>query len=392
MPRDTLEIPWSVQTLQVLDEDGEVDEDLLPELDDDALKELHRAMVFAREFDQRLLHLQKQGRIGTFAPVTGQEAAQIGSASALRDDDWLVPAFRETAAALWRGLDPASLILYNGGYNEGGALDEDAHDLPIAIPVASQIPHAAGIAYAAKLRGTDEVVMTYFGDGATSEGDFHEALNFAALYDLPVVFVCQNNQWAISTPREDQTGSKSLAQKALAYGMPGVKVDGNDLLAVRLASDEAVERARNGDGPTLIEAVTYRLEVHTTVDDPSKYRDEEEVERWQEREPIERIEGYLRGRGLLDDDGAKKIRDEIEERIDEAWKKAEKQMEEAGAPEDMFDHLYAEPTSELERQRAEVEGRGTSASDDGDEDAADDDEEADADAESAEADAKKEEA
>ena len=357
MSRETIEIPWKVERLQVLDADGNFDEELSPELDDDELLAIHRAMVFARRFDAKQLQLQRQGRIGTFAPVKGQEAAQIGSASVLREKDWMVPAFREIAASLWRGLDPSALIVYNGGYNEGAALPDDAHDLPIAIPVATQIPHAVGLGYAIKLREADEIVMTYFGDGATSEGDFHEAMNFAALYDLPVVFVCQNNQWAISTPLDKQTPTKTLAQKAIAYGMPGVQVDGNDVLAVRRASEEAAERARKGEGPTFIEAVTYRLGVHTTVDDPSKYRDEEEVEEWKQRDPIDRLREHLKGRQLIDDDAIDELEKEVEAEVDEAWEKAEKTMASLGDPVDMFDHLFAEPTAELDAQRAEVEAR-----------------------------------
>jgi len=364
--RETIELPWSVERLQVLDADGNVDDELLPDVDDDELLQLHRAMVFARRYDAQLLKLQRQGRIGTFAPIRGQEAAQVGSVSSLRDDDWMVPSFRETAASLWRGLDPVSLILYNAGYNEGGAIPEDARDLPIAVPVATQIPHATGIAYAARLQETDEVVLTYFGDGATSEGDFHEALNFAALHDLPVIFLCQNNQYAISTPREEQTGSKSIAQKALAYGMPGVQVDGNDVLAVRRATDEAVATARAGDGPTLVEAVTYRMGVHTTVDDPSKYRDEEEVEEWKERDPIERLRIHLKNRELIDDDAIDELEQEIDDEVSQTWKDAEERMESLGDPAVMFEHVYAEPTEEMLRQREQVEQRGGTAGDEED--------------------------
>jgi TPP-dependent pyruvate/acetoin dehydrogenase alpha subunit len=243
------------------------------------------------------------------------------------------------------------LLLYDAGYNEGGLIDGDSHDFPIAIPVATQLPHAAGIAYAAKYRGDAVVAMTFFGDGATSEGDFHESLNFAQVFSTPTIFLCQNNQWAISVAREHQTASRTLAQKALAYGMPALQVDGNDLLAVYAATSEAVERARAGDGPTMIEAVTYRLGVHTTVDDPSVYRDEDEVEQWKKRDPIPRIQAHLRDRELLSDDELDELEEEIGERIAEAWEEAQATMSELEDPTVMFDHIWEKRPPHLEAQR-----------------------------------------
>ena len=253
-------------------------------------------MLLARRFDERLLSLQRQGRIGTFPPISGQEAAHLGAAAVLKPDDWMVPAFREMAADIWRGRPLDSIIVYNNGFSEGGRVPADRNDMPIAIPVGSQILHAVGIAWGMKYRNTGQVAMTFFGDGATSQGDFHEGLNFAGVFELPVVFVCQNNQWAISIPRTRQTRSATLAQKALAYGIAGVQVDGNDILAVYAAADEAVARARAGGGPTLIECVTYRMAVHTTADDPKRYRSEEEVESWRRRDPLARFQGYLAAR------------------------------------------------------------------------------------------------
>lgn len=356
MPREQIELPRSVEHLSILDEDGNLDTDLEPELDDRLLQAMHRAMLLSRRFDDRLLQLQRQGRIGTFAPVKGQEAAQIGSVACLEDDDWMVPAFRETAAMLWRGIPMTGVLLYNAGYNEGGAIPEDQFTLPIAVPVASQLPHAAGIAYALKKRESDRVVLTYFGDGATSEGDFHEAMNFAAVYGAPAIFVCQNNQWAISIPREQQTPSKTLAQKALAYGMPGIQVDGNDVLAVYVATAEAVERARAGEGPTMIECVTYRMSVHTTADDPSRYREEEEVEEWRKRDPLERFRDYLKDKDLLSDDDSEALEKEIEEEVEQAWKDAQSKMEEIGDPIEMFDHVYGKRPAYLEEQRDAFRG------------------------------------
>jgi len=349
--RERIDIAPPLERLSILDEAGELDEDLEPELPPDLLRRMLEVMIRARRFDARLLELQRSGRIGTFAPVKGQEAAQIGSVSAIEADDWMVPAFRETAASLWRGATMVDLTVFNAGYSEGVRIPDDGKDLPIAVPVASQLPHAAGLGYAAKHRETAEVVLTYFGDGATSEGDFHEALNFAAVFALPVVFVCQNNQWAISVPRERQTRSRTLAQKALAYGMPGIQVDGNDLLAVRVASDEAVARARAGEGPTLIECVTYRLSVHTTADDPTRYRDREEVQAWEERDPIPRFRQYLLDRETIDQAGVDEIEAAAAEEVAEVWELAAREIDTLGGATTMFDHLYHEVPALLQSQR-----------------------------------------
>jgi pyruvate dehydrogenase E1 component alpha subunit len=352
MPRDTIDLPYRVEYLAILDEKGEMDAELAPDLADETLLKMHRVMLLARRFDERLLSLQRQGQIGTFAPVKGQEAAQIGAMAALEAQDWMVPSFRETAAALWRGTPLSGLLLYNAGYNEGGRIPDEQNDLPIAIPVASQIPHAVGIGYGMKLRQHPQVVITFFGDGATSEGDFHESLNFASVFQCPVIFLCQNNQWAISIPREQQSKSKTLAQKALAYGVPGIQVDGNDALAVYAATREAADRARAGDGPTLIECLTYRLSVHTTADDPSRYRSEEEVESWRRRDPIERLQILLKQRELLDDAAIESLENDIKQDIDTAWKDTKQQIEKLRDPSVMFEHLYAESPSYLQEQQA----------------------------------------
>lgn len=357
-----MSVPPGLEYLSILDEDGGLDEDLEPDLDDEMLLEMHRVMLLSRRFDDRRLRWQRSGRIGTFAPVKGQEAAQLGAVAALEDDDWMVPSFRETAAATWRGAPLTSFVLFDAGFNEGAAVEEGSRDLPIAIPVASQVPHAAGLGYAMKQTGADDVVMVFFGDGATSEGDFHEGMNFAGVFELPVVFVCQNNQWAISVPREEQTASKSIAQKALAYGFPGLQVDGNDILASYVACSEAVDRARSGEGPMLVELSTYRLSVHTTADDPSKYRSEEEEEEWNERDPLPRFQGYMKEKGLLDDDAIDELESEIEDQIDGVWDEASERMDElAKQPEAMFDHVYAEMPAHLtEQRRAFIDNGGTS--------------------------------
>ena len=351
MPRSVSQPGSPVSYLSVLDADGNLDAALEPKIPADELVRMYRAMVLGRRVDERMVRLQRQGRIGTFAPIKGQEAAQIGSISALRPSDWMVPSFRETAAMLWRGWPIEKILLFFAGRLEGAQPGPDQHDLPITIPVATQLPHAVGIAYAAQYRGDDAVVMVYFGDGATSEGDFHEALNFAGVWHVPVVFVCQNNQWAISVPLKKQTHSRTIAQKALAYGFPGSQVDGNDVLAVHAATREAVDRARGGEGPTLIECVTYRMSVHTTADDPTKYRSEEEVRAWERKDPLTRFRAYLEGKGLLDET--------VEAAVDAEISEAVRRFE-AVPPADpllAFDHAYAQRPASLEAQRAEVIAR-----------------------------------
>jgi pyruvate dehydrogenase E1 component alpha subunit len=355
MPRKEIDLPYRVDYLSVLDENGKLDKELEPEIGEELLLKLYRMMMTGRSLDDRLLSLQRQGRIGTFGPITGQEAAQLGAIAVLEPSDWFVPSFRETAAELWRGRTMDGVILTFGGYNEGArGHSGDCKNLPVAIPVGTQVLHAVGVGWSIKYREEKNVVMTFFGDGGTSQGDFHEGMNFAGVYQLPVIFVCQNNQWAISVPRSKQTRSKTLAQKALAYGFPGIQVDGNDVLAVYAAAREAADRARSGEGPTLIECVTYRMRMHTTADDPKRYRKEEEVKTWEKRDPIARFEKYLKKKGVLSDEKIKKLEGEIEEEIKKAVDKAEKQMKEFTDPLAMFDHVYAEPTTTLEEQRKEL--------------------------------------
>jgi len=354
MPRKEIDLPYKLERLSILDEKGTPDKSLEPDVPDELLLKLHRAMLAARRFDERLLNLQRQGRIGTFAPITGQEAAQLGAVANLRPDDWMVPCFRETAAEIWRGKTMENVIVYFGGYDEGGRLEDERNDLPIAVPVGSQTLHAVGLACAMKYRGKDTVVMTFFGDGATSEGDFHEAMNFAGVFQAPVIFLCQNNQWAISVPRSRQTRSETLAQKAFAYGMPGIQVDGNDVLAVYAAVKEAVERARAGDGPTFVECDTYRMMMHTTADDPKRYRSEEEVDTWRARDPIVRFQKYLKTKKLLKNKDIEKIEEEIKDEIQRAVEGAEALMKKFGDPLDMFSHTYAELPPNLVEQKDEL--------------------------------------
>ncbi|MBI5580951.1 MAG: pyruvate dehydrogenase (acetyl-transferring) E1 component subunit alpha [Deltaproteobacteria bacterium] len=353
MPKTKIELPDTIEHLCILNERGEVDPTLEPAIPDALLLKLHRTMLLARRFDERLLSLQRQGRIGTFPPISGQEAAHLGAAAVLRPSDWIVPAFREMAADIWRGRSLESIIIYNNGFNEGGRIPADRNDMPISVPVGSQILHAVGIAWAMRYRGKDDVAMTFFGDGATSQGDFHEGLNFAGVFQLPVVFVCQNNQWAISIPRSKQTRSKTLAQKAIAYGIPGIQVDGNDILAVYVAAKEAIERARAGGGATLIECVTYRLAMHTTADDPKRYRTDAEVEEWRRKDPISRFHGYLMAKGLLSEEAVKTEEEAIAAEIQAAVERAEEEMKSLGDPLLMFEHAFAEMPAYLKEQRAD---------------------------------------
>jgi pyruvate dehydrogenase E1 component alpha subunit len=355
MPRNKINIADKVEYLSILNEKGELDKQLAPDISDDFLLKLHRTMLLARRFDERLLNLQRQGRIGTFAPISGQEAAHLGAVAALQPTDWMVPAFRETAAEIWRGRSLESVIIYNNGFNEGVDIPEDHYDLPISVPVGSQVLHAVGLSWAAQYRQRDDVAMAFFGDGATSEGDFHEGLNFAAVFQVPAIFVCQNNHWAISIPLSKQTRTKTLAQKAIAYGMPGIQVDGNDILAVYSAAKEAVERARSGGGPTFIECVTYRLMMHTTADDPKRYRSDEEVEQWQKRDPLPRFQNYLASKGLVSDDGLAEIESGVMQEIQEAVDRAEEKMKTIGNPIEMFDHAYAGLPPYLAEQKEEFE-------------------------------------
>jgi len=337
---------------RVLDTDGSVVDDVdFPELDDETLLEMYREMRLSRHFDERMVSLQRQGRIGTYSPLAGQEGAQIGSTHALRDDDWILYQYREHGTLATRGLDP-EYIRYWMGHEEGNAWIADRHVFPLNICIGAHIPHATGMAWASKLKGDDTVFLCHFGDGATSEGDFHEGLNFAGVFDVPAVFFCNNNQWAISVPADDQTASETIAQKAAAYGMEGVRVDGMDPIAVYAVTRQAVQQARKGTGsprPTLIEAVEYRYGAHTTADDPTAYRDDAEVEAWRERDPIARLGAYLRDRGVLNDDVDELIEEEITETVADLIDGAESMPD--SDPETMFDYVFEEPTAEISAQR-----------------------------------------
>lgn len=343
---------FSVSHLQILDEGGKVDAKLDPNLSEDQLLEMYRWMRLARALDERMLKLQRQGRLGTFPPNTGQEAVSIPVALAMQPQDWFVGAFRELGGRLVRGEPLTSALHYYNGWEEGNVLpDKKLRITPLSVVIGCQIPQAAGIGYAAKLRGTDDVTVCFIGDGGTSEGDFHEGLNFAAVWKAPVVYIVQNNQWAISIPRSQQTNSRTIAQKGLAYDMPCLQVDGNDPLAVHVAVTEAIERARKGEGPTLIEAVTYRLMMHTTADDPKKYRTEEEEKEAWTKEPLIRFDKYLRAKKYWDDAKEEALAAAVKKQVEEAV--AEFESPQDFAEDEPFRHVYGTEHDNITEQHHE---------------------------------------
>src|SRR3989442_4159553 len=318
------------------------------------LLSLYRGMVLTRTFDLKAVSLQRTGRLGTYAVSLGQEAVAVGIASAMRREDVVLPSYRDNGALVWRGMKMEEILLYWGGDERGNRSPGPAHDFPYCIPVGSQAPHAAGVAYAFKLRKEPRVAVCLFGDGATSKGDVWEAMNFAGVHKLPVVFVANNNQWAISVPLKLQTASQTLAQKAIAAGFAGEQVDGNDVIAVRAAAEDAIAQARAGAGPRLIEAVTYRLSDHTTADDAARYRPPEEVQaRWKE-EPIARLQAYLVSQKVWGKREEEQLASECQQRVEAA---VERYLALGPrAPETMFDHLYAELPEAYIGQRDELKG------------------------------------
>jgi pyruvate dehydrogenase E1 component alpha subunit/2-oxoisovalerate dehydrogenase E1 component alpha subunit len=347
--------------LSILGEDGRADPASLPALSPATLKRIYLGMVRIRTLDDRLMTLQRQGRIGFYAEARGQEASVIGSVAALDDDDFVVPAHRELGAVLYRGLPVRSFVaqLLGNANDISKGRQMPVHPgapralrfLPPSSCVATQLPQATGIAWAAKILKHKTVVMGYLGEGGTSAEDFHAGMNFAAVYRTPVVFLCQNNQWAISTPATAQTASTTFAIKALAYGMAGVRVDGNDVLAVYAAAKEAVDRARRGEGPTLIEAVTYRLGAHSTSDDPSRYRDDLTVE-WTRKDPISRFRSWLLAQAILDEKADSQLRAEVDTEVKEAIAAEES----VGPPpiDSLIEDVFAEPTAALREQLADL--------------------------------------
>jgi len=351
MPEKIIE-SCNVKRLEVLDEQGNADESLMPPLSSEQIKKMYELLVLSRTFDQRALNLQREGRLGTYASILGQEASQIGSTFAFEKSDWIFPSFREMGVYITMGYPLHMLFQYWSGDERGVKCPEGLNIFPVCVPVGTQVPHAVGAAMGVKYKKDKKAVACYFGDGGTSEGDFHEGMNFAGVFKLPVVFICQNNHWAISVPREKQTASKTLAQKAFAYGFEGIQVDGNDIFAVYKAASDAVRKAKDGNGPTFIECFTYRMSDHTTADDAIRYRSKEEVETWKTRDPLLRLKLFMEKKGILD----KKYQAEVENKakavVDEAVK-----MEEAiehPEPKDMFTFTYEKMTQRQMRQMKEL--------------------------------------
>ncbi len=327
--------------------DGEVDG-----LSDHDLIELYHGMVLLRTYDERSVVYHRQGRIGTYAIFWNHEAMQVGSVYALQDEDWIFPSYRESAIGLLREMPASTVLSWWRGHPAGWWNPAEYNVASICVPIATQVPHAAGLAWGKKLKGESACAIAFFGDGATSEGAFHEGANFAGVTKAPLVLLCNNNYWAISTPLPAQTAAATLADKAAGYGMPGVRVDGCDVLAVYEATRDAVARARTGEGPTFIEAVSYRTAPHATADDPRAYIDLERVEEEKQRECLGRYEGYLRRAGLLTDEMAESIRAEAADLMRAAI--AEAEAEPPPDPGLLFEHAYVNPPESFESELAEL--------------------------------------
>jgi len=346
--------PIDDKMFQVMDNNGKIiNKEFFPELDDTKILKAYKDMLFERTADLMTVSYQRQGRIYTYPPNYGQEAIHIASGMVIKHEDWVVPAFREMGVYLAKGATLKEIFLYFMGYEEGTVFKNANHILPISVPIASQLVHGTGVGYAINYQNKKEVVFAYVGDGGTSEGDFHEALNFAAVWNVPVVFIVQNNQYAISTSKENQTVSVNFAVKSTAYGMKGIKVDGNDLFAMYSALSKAREHCINGNGPVLIEAVTYRKGAHTTSDDPTKYRDKTEEEKWDEKDPLKRLKAYLSEKNLIDNETEEKLTSEYKKEVDRIFSEAENF--EAYKLEDVFAHHYADMPDDLKLQQKQHE-------------------------------------
>ncbi len=362
MVRENLNQPSSGSILQVISLEGKVEKGREPELGEEQLRRMYEAMVLTRLLDGKGLNLQRQGRIGFYVPCAGQEAAQIGSSFLLREDDWTFPTYRDQGVAIARGVPLKKIMSHLMANSDDPMLGKqmpnhwgfkEVNFMSVASTIAAHLPVSVGVAISMKMKRKDSVVLAYHGDGATSEGDFHVAYNFAGVNKAPIVFICENNGWAISLPVQKQTASTTLAAKARAYGFPGVRVDGNDVLAVYQATREAVDRARRGEGPTMIECLTYRMGPHSTSDDPNRYRTKEEIEFWKKKDPIERFRVYLEKRGLWTEEYDAKVRKQCDDEISNAI------IEEEKVPpptvNTMFEDIYAEQPWFLKEQQEEEE-------------------------------------
>ncbi len=338
------------EMFQILNEDGKiVNEDDMPDLSDEELKELMRRMVYTRILDQRSIALNRQGRLGFYAPTAGQEASQLGSQFALEQEDFILPGYRDVPQLIWQGLPLYQAFLFSKGHFHGNQYPENLHALSPQIIIGAQYVQAAGVALGIKKRGKKNVAITYTGDGGTSQGDFYEGINFAGAYKAPAIFVVQNNRFAISVPVEKQSNAKTLAQKSVAAGIEGIQVDGMDVLAVYAATKSARDRAVNGDGPTLIETLTYRFGPHTmSGDDPTRYRTEELDNEWAKKDPLVRFRKFLEDKKLWSEEDENKVIDEAKEDIKQAIKKAEEQPKQKVT--DLISNMYEELPSNLQEQ------------------------------------------
>lgn len=349
----TIVATFNIEYTRFLDPQGKPTQ-TLPTFANDikTLLELYRWMVLTRVFDMKAVALQRTGKMGTYPSTLGQEAVAVGMGNAMRKEDVLCPAYRETGAQFQRGVKMAEILAYWGGDERGSCFKENREDFPLCVPIGTQSLHAAGIATAFKIRKQPRVAVMVCGDGATSQGDFYESVNLAGAWELPIVFVVNNNQWAISVPRSAQTHSQTLAQKALAGGFTGEQVDGNDVIAMRYVMERALEKARKGGGPTLIEAITYRLHDHTTADDANRYRDKDEVKKAWEQEPVARLRHYLHQQGHWSEEKEKQLQAECSAQVEQAVQ--EYLTIPPPLPTDIFDYLYAKLPHDLVEQREQV--------------------------------------
>ena len=340
-----------IEVLQILNEHGEVDEGLEPSYSNDELIEMYTSMVRARAFDKRMLTMQRQGRMGTFAPNLGQEACIVGQVYPLTQDDWYSPSYRSFGAQIMRGWPMEHLMRLWAGFHDGFPPPKEVNDMPFSIVIGSHVLPAVGIGMGMSYKKDAHCVVVNYGDGASSQGAVSEALNFASVYKAPVVFICENNGWAISTPTEKQASSEHFVKRGVAFNIPSIRVDGNDLFAMIKATEEATTRARNGEGPTLIEAVTYRMSLHTTADDPTVYRTDSAVEAWEKRCPLLRFELYLKSKGVLEQSDIEAIEKACDDEVIEARDKFYSMA--PADPTEIFDFMHIELTEELKAQKEE---------------------------------------
>ena len=350
MPENVIETQ-NILSVSVLDEHGNLDQSLMPNLSPDDIRTMYWFMNLSRILNSKILNLQKQGRIGTYASIYGQEGGEVALAYAMRDfqNVWVAPSFRETAVMIARGVPMDQIMRYWGGYEIGSKIPKEMRILPVCIPIGTQLNHAVGLGMAMQITNEKGVSVAMFGDGGTSEGESMEAMNFAGAFNAPVIFFCQNNQYAISVPRKKQSAAHTLAQKAMAFGFQGVQVDGNDPFAIYRVARQALEKAYNGGGPTFIEAVTYRLDNHTTADDWHRYRKNEEVEAWMKRDPLLRMKKFMYDKGMWNDEHEKGMIDDATRRVEEAAVAYETTRKTLG--DEIFDFTFAQLPPILQEQK-----------------------------------------